>query len=92
MHGLLTSTDDKTLSVSLLQTSAQKNYLAVMAQVRFPLSFRNVEDIRHERGIDVSHSTAQFWWNRFGLMIAVEIPRKINEAFWLARNHRHGLV
>lgn len=29
--------------------------VAVMMHVRFPLSLRNVEDLLHERGIDVSH-------------------------------------
>jgi putative transposase len=32
--------------------------LAVMMYVRFPLSLRNVEDLLHERGIDISHETA----------------------------------
>jgi putative transposase len=31
-----------------------------MMYVRFPLSLRNVEDILHERGIDISHETVQF--------------------------------
>ena len=29
--------------------------LAVMMDVRFPLSLRNAEDLLHERGIDISH-------------------------------------
>jgi len=29
----------------------------------------------HERGIDVSHETVRFWWNRFGPMFAAEIRR-----------------
>jgi putative transposase len=49
--------------------------LAVMMYVRFPLSLRNVEDLLHERGIDVSHETVRFWWNRFGPMFAAEIRR-----------------
>ncbi len=28
------------------------------------LSLRNVEDLLHERGIDVSHETVRYWWNR----------------------------
>ena len=44
--------------------------------VRFPLSLRNVEDLLHERGIDVSHETVRFWWNRFGPMFAAEIRRR----------------
>lgn len=50
--------------------------LAVMMYVRFPLSLRNVEDLLHERGIDISHETVRFWWNRFGPIFAAEIRRK----------------
>jgi putative transposase len=39
------------------------------------LSLRNVEDLLHERGIDVSHETVRYWWNRFGPMFAAEICR-----------------
>jgi putative transposase len=49
--------------------------LAVVMYVRFPLSLRNVEDLLHERGIDISHETVRFWWNRFGPMFAAEIRR-----------------
>jgi putative transposase len=41
--------------------------------VRFPLSLRNVEDLLHEPGIEVSHETVRFWWQRFGPMFAAEI-------------------
>ncbi len=34
--------------------------------LQFPLSLRNVEDLLFERGIDISHDTVRFWWNRFG--------------------------
>ena len=47
--------------------------LAVMMYVRFPLSLRNVEDLLHQRGIDVSHESIRFWWNRFGPMFAAEV-------------------
>ena len=50
--------------------------LAVMLYVRFPLSLRNVEDLLHERGIDISYETVRFWWNRFGPMFAAEIRRR----------------
>ncbi len=46
-----------------------------MMYVRFPLSLRNVEDLLHERGIDVSHESVRFWWNRFGPLFAAEIRR-----------------
>ena len=58
------------------KTSPEIIRLAVMMYVRFPLSLRNVEDILHERGIDISHETVRFWWNRFGPMFAAEIRRK----------------
>ncbi len=47
-----------------------------MLYIRFPLSLRNVEDLVHERGIDVSHETVRFWWHRFGLMFAADIRRE----------------
>jgi len=47
-----------------------------MLYVRFPLSLSNVEDLLHERGIDVSHEPIRFWWNRFGPLFAEEIRRK----------------
>src|SRR5210317_183018 len=50
--------------------------LAVMMYVRFPLSLRNVEDLLHERGVDISHETVRFWWTRFGPMFAAEIRRR----------------
>lgn len=47
-----------------------------MMYVRFPLSLRNVEDLLFERGIDISHETVRYWWNRFGPMFAGEIRRQ----------------
>ena len=46
-----------------------------MIYVRFPLSLRNVEDLLHERSIDISRETVRFWWNRFGPIFAAEIRR-----------------
>ena len=42
------------------KTSPEIIRLAVMLYIRFPLSLRNVEDLLHERGIDVSHETIRF--------------------------------
>jgi putative transposase len=50
--------------------------LAVMMDVRYPLSLRNVEDLLPERGIDISRETVRFCWNRFGPMFAAEIRNK----------------
>jgi putative transposase len=57
------------------KTSPEIISLAVMLYVRFPLSLRNVEDLLHERVIEISHETVRFWWNRFGPMFASEIRR-----------------
>jgi len=58
------------------QSSPEIIRLAVMLYIRFPLSLRNVEDLLHERGIEISHETVRFWWNRFGPMFASEIRER----------------
>lgn len=50
--------------------------LVVMMYVRYPLSLRQVEDLLHERGIDICHETVRYWWNRFGPMFATEIRKR----------------
>ena len=47
-----------------------------MMYVRYPLSLRNVEDLLAERGIEISHETVRFWWNRFGPIFAAEIRKR----------------
>ena len=57
--------------------------LAVMMYIRYPLSLRQVEDNLFERGIDISHETVRYWWNRFGPMFASEIrKRRIHGRNW----------
>ncbi len=68
------------------KTSPEIIRLAVMMYVRYPLSLRNVEDLLHERGIEISHETVRFWWNRFGPMFAAEIRRRRVDRM---RNCRH---
>ena len=58
------------------KTSPEIIRLAVMMYIRFPLSLRNVEDLLHERGIDISHETVRYWWNRFGPLMASEIRKR----------------
>ena len=60
------------------KTSPEIIRLAVMLYVRFPLSLRNVEDLLQERGIDVSHETIRFWWNRIlrGSLRAAAIEKR----------------
>ena len=56
--------------------------LAVMMYIRYPLSLRNVEDILHERGIDITHETVRYWWHRFGQLFAGKIKkRRIQSGF-----------
>ena len=50
--------------------------LVVMMYLKDPLSLRNVEDLLAERGIDISHETVRFWWNRFGPIFAAEIKKR----------------
>ncbi len=55
-----------------------------MLYIRFPLSLLQVEELLHERGIDISHETVRFWWNRFGPVFAAELRNKQRET---ARQH-----
>jgi hypothetical protein len=41
-----------------------------MLYFRFPLSFRDVEDLLAQRGIDVSYETVRRWSVKFGLAYA----------------------
>ncbi|RDD63840.1 IS6 family transposase [Ferruginivarius sediminum] len=58
------------------KTSPEVIRSAVLMYVRYPLSLRSVEDLLFERGIDVTYETVRQWWNRFGLIFAVEIRRR----------------
>ena len=50
--------------------------LVVLMYVRYPLSLRNVEDLLHERGIDICYETVRLWVDRFGPLFAAEIRKK----------------
>ncbi len=71
------------------KTSPEIIRLAVMYYVRFPLSLRNVEDLLHERGIDVSYETIRYWWQRFGPMFASEIKKRRVEGMKSSRWRWH---
>ena len=45
-----------------LKTSPKIIQLAAMLYVRFPLSLRNVDDLLHERGGDVSYESVWHKW------------------------------
>ena len=67
------------------KTSPEIIRLAVMYYIRYQLSYRDVEDILFERGIDISHETIRYWVERFGRMFAreIRIKRKTKKS-----NHR----
>ena len=66
----------KPATFKYFKTSPEIIRLAVMLHSRFPLSLPDVEDLLHERGIDVSHETIRHWWNRFGQVFASEIRKR----------------
>jgi putative transposase len=59
-----------------LKTSPAIFRKAVMLNVRFPLSHRNVEELLHEGDIDISHETVGFWRNSFGPLFAAETRKR----------------
>lgn len=71
------------------RTSPEIIRLAVMLYLRFPLSLRNVEDLLHERGIEICHETVRFWWHRFGPMFASEIRQRCVEGMKSGRWRWH---
>lgn len=73
------------------KTSPEIIRIAVMMYVRFPLSLRDVEDLLHERGIDITHETVRVWWGRFGQVYAAEIRRSRVQAMRTRRHRRNHL-
>ena len=61
------------------KTSPEIIQLAVMMYVRFSLSLRNVEDLLHERGIDICHETVRHWGDLFGNYFAHKICKRRSE-------------
>ena len=49
---------------------------AVWLYSQFPLSLRHVEDLLHERGIDITYETVRFWHDRFAPLFAIAIRRR----------------
>ena len=69
------------------KTSPETIKLAVMYYIRYPLSLRQVEDILHERGIDICHETVRYWWNKFGSLFAKEMKKVKRPAYSKWRWH-----
>jgi putative transposase len=49
---------------------------AVWLYMRFTLSYRDVEDVLAERGLDISYETVRRWVLNFGLLFARELCRR----------------
>ena len=49
---------------------------AVWLYVRFTLSYRDVEDLLAERGLDISYETVRRWVLKFGALFARELRRR----------------
>ena len=65
--------------------------LAEMMYIRYSLSLRNVEDLQHERGIDITHETGPYWWNQFGQIFSAEIRQNRTAAMRTFRHRRWHL-
>ena len=78
------------VSFRYFKTSPEVIQLAVMLYVRFPLSLRTVEDLLHERGVDVSYESIRYWWHRFGSQFASQIKKRraggMQSSNWRWRN------
>ena len=62
------------------KTSPEIIQLAVMMYVRFPLSLRNVEDLLHERGVDVCHESVRLWVDHEGEVLESIVTKKRDKA------------
>lgn len=50
--------------------------LSAVPHALSPHSFRNVEDLLHERSIDENRKAIRFWWHRFDPMLDSEIRKQ----------------
>ncbi len=71
------------------RTSPDIIRLGVMMDIHYPLPLHSVEDLLHERGIDITHETERFWGNRLGQVFAAQIRRnRVQENAKLAEVRR----
>lgn len=73
------------------RTSPEIIRLAVILYVRFQLSLRNVEDLLHERGIDVCHESVRPWVDRFGPLFARKIKKQRSQQMRQVTQYRCNL-
>src|ERR1700722_9770554 len=65
-----------TISVARPQFPLAIIRAAVWLYVRFTLSYRDVEDLLAERGLDISYGTVRRWVLKFGPLFARELRRR----------------
>jgi putative transposase len=65
---------------------------AVWLYLRFTLSFRDVEDLLAERGLDVSYETVRRWVLKFGPLFAKELRRRRHRRSYAAAKSELGLT
>ena len=63
---------------------------AVWLYARFTLSFRDVEDLLAERGIDVSNETVRRWFLKFGRLAAEQFAKQPRTIEFLLASRRDG--
>ena len=49
---------------------------AVWLYHRYPLSYRDVQEVPHQRGIEVRHETLREWCIKFSSMFAENLPQR----------------
>ncbi len=73
---------------------------AVWLYARFTLSYRDIEYLLAERGLDVSYETVRRWFLKFGAPIAVKLRKSrptpsdywhLEEMVTVIRDNRHWL-
>jgi len=55
---------------------------AVWLYLRFTLSYRDVEELLAERGLDISYETIRSWLLKFGPVIALRLQRRRQSDRW----------
>ena len=69
------------------KTSPEIIRLAVTLYAGFPLSLRNVEDLLHERGVEMSLEAVRHWWHRFGPIFAAKTGQRRVQGMRSSRWH-----
>ncbi len=60
-----------------------------MYYVRYPLSLRQVEDMLHERGIDICHETVRYWWHMDEVFVKIKGK---THYLWRAVDHEGNVI